>query len=403
MRDRDADTDTKRDAGAGKQSGREETGGSTAWRRGVGALHAAVGNQAVRDLHEAGELQAKLDVTRPGDPTEREAERVAERVLETDEGRAEPEVDPVQDVRRTASTTGGAVSGERERQVRAALRGGRRLPDRTRSYFESRFGRDFSDVRIHTDARAHEAARAIDAEAFTLGTDVAFARGNYRPDTRSGKQLLAHELTHVVQGGNAVGRAPRDMMGAGGAGGGVGGEEETFRVSFPNVQEMSNWEKAQFLGDLASMSGGGVTGASMIAGTLLNLYTVSQVLGYTAAVGIGGAGSIGAGGGGSSGIVFFPSGQIGAYGTAAGEVGAVVGAGVEVEYTVVFGGRNKFTGEAMGLNAGISLAASGHGTLLLDPDTQEVIGLSIDAGVGIGATILEFSTSYEGTNVYTGE
>jgi hypothetical protein len=64
---------------------------------------------------------------------------------------------------------------------------------------EPRFGHDFSKVRIHTDQRAVESAQAIDALAYTTGNDIVFNAGEYEPGTNTGKQLLAHELTHVVQ------------------------------------------------------------------------------------------------------------------------------------------------------------------------------------------------------------
>jgi hypothetical protein len=64
---------------------------------------------------------------------------------------------------------------------------------------EPRFGHDFSQVRVHTDRRAGEAAEAIDASAYTIGRHVVFARGRYRPGTIDGRRLLAHELAHVVQ------------------------------------------------------------------------------------------------------------------------------------------------------------------------------------------------------------
>ena len=68
-----------------------------------------------------------------------------------------------------------------------------------RSLMESRFGVDFSHVRVHTDSQADASARAVDAQAFTVGQHVVFGEGQYIPDTSAGKQLLAHELTHVVQ------------------------------------------------------------------------------------------------------------------------------------------------------------------------------------------------------------
>src|SRR5690348_10689940 len=64
---------------------------------------------------------------------------------------------------------------------------------------ESRFGQDFSQVRVHTDTKAAESARAVNALAYTVGQDVVFGEGQYTPGTQEGKSLLAHELTHVVQ------------------------------------------------------------------------------------------------------------------------------------------------------------------------------------------------------------
>jgi hypothetical protein len=64
---------------------------------------------------------------------------------------------------------------------------------------EPRFGQDFSQVRVHTDARANESAQAVNAFAYTVGANIVFGAGQYKPGTASGNKLLAHELTHVVQ------------------------------------------------------------------------------------------------------------------------------------------------------------------------------------------------------------
>jgi hypothetical protein len=77
----------------------------------------------------------------------------------------------------------------------------------TRTFFEERMGSDFSRVRIHTGPSADRAAASVHARAFTLGSDVVFRSGEYRPDTPAGKRLLAHELTHVVQQGAAPAHA----------------------------------------------------------------------------------------------------------------------------------------------------------------------------------------------------
>lgn len=77
--------------------------------------------------------------------------------------------------------------------------GGQPLPAATRSFLEPRFGHDFSQVRVHSDAQAAEAAKAVDALAYTVGQDVVFARDQYAPGTSEGQRLIAHELAHVVQ------------------------------------------------------------------------------------------------------------------------------------------------------------------------------------------------------------
>jgi hypothetical protein len=84
---------------------------------------------------------------------------------------------------------------------------GKPLNADTRAYMEERFGHDFSQVRVHTDARAAESALAVDAMAYTVGWDMVFAAGQFAPDSHEGRKLIAHELTHVVQQQSAVGDA----------------------------------------------------------------------------------------------------------------------------------------------------------------------------------------------------
>ena len=69
----------------------------------------------------------------------------------------------------------------------------------TRAFMEPRFGHDFSKVRVHTDARAAESAREVNALAYTVGHDIVFGEGEYAPETSTGQRILTHELTHVVQ------------------------------------------------------------------------------------------------------------------------------------------------------------------------------------------------------------
>jgi hypothetical protein len=76
---------------------------------------------------------------------------------------------------------------------------GRPLEAATRAFMESRFGRDFSSVRVHADAKAADSARRVNALAYTVGNDVVFGESRYSVHTSEGRRLIAHELTHVVQ------------------------------------------------------------------------------------------------------------------------------------------------------------------------------------------------------------
>jgi hypothetical protein len=86
--------------------------------------------------------------------------------------------------------------------------GGSPLSESVQSFFGPRFGYDFSGVRVHTSDQAAHSARAVNALAYTAGRDVVFGAGQYSPDTESGRRLLAHELTHVVQQGSGAQRSP---------------------------------------------------------------------------------------------------------------------------------------------------------------------------------------------------
>ncbi len=79
----------------------------------------------------------------------------------------------------------------------------------TQSFMENRFGRDFSNVKIHTGSQSVQMNKELNAQAFTTGSDIYFNNGKYQPQSESGKQLLAHELTHVVQqGGSSIQTKP---------------------------------------------------------------------------------------------------------------------------------------------------------------------------------------------------
>ncbi|HMQ53157.1 MAG TPA: DUF4157 domain-containing protein [Anaerolineae bacterium] len=99
------------------------------------------------------------------------------------------------------------------RYLAQARGGGQAIPPVTRFEMEHRFGHDFSRVRIHADGPAAQAARAVHAQAFTVGGDIVFAAGQYAPASPAGRHLLAHELVHTIQQGAAPARGAGTLAG----------------------------------------------------------------------------------------------------------------------------------------------------------------------------------------------
>jgi hypothetical protein len=157
-------------------------------------LQRTVGNWGIGQMLEssAGQSQAALSglsVSRPTDAHEIEAERIAREV--TDTTHLADSVQP----------TGGASAALPIPEVNVARWAGtgQQLSPEIRTRFESRLGRDLSHVRVHAGAQAAESAESLQASAYTVGRDIVFGKGEYVPHTSSGKQLIAHELTHVIQ------------------------------------------------------------------------------------------------------------------------------------------------------------------------------------------------------------
>ncbi len=107
------------------------------------------------------------------------------------------------------NSEGSSAAPEMEEQIAAARAGGRPLSGGERAFFEPRMGADLGDIRLHDDARADRLAGGVEARAFTTGRDVFFAAGQYSPQSREGRHLLAHELTHTVQQGATSGLVQR--------------------------------------------------------------------------------------------------------------------------------------------------------------------------------------------------
>jgi hypothetical protein len=129
-----------------------------------------------------------------GNPAEMIQRKSARYQLHDDHDEEEQQVQP-----KGVDSATPSVTTSVDANIRSLNHGGSPLPLATRAFFEPRFGADFSQVRVHTDTRTAGTAKSINAKAFTVGRDIAFGAGQYAPHSRAGRQLLSHELTHVVQ------------------------------------------------------------------------------------------------------------------------------------------------------------------------------------------------------------
>ena len=171
--------------------------------------------------------QTRLTVNTPGDVYEQEADRVATQVLRMSDEEvltacagegiqrltSEEEEEELLQAKEESGATP-QVTPETQAAIDAMRGGGAPLDPTARAFMEPRFGHDFSQVRVHTDTRAATVARSLDALAFTVGNDIAFAPGQYRPGSDEGRALLAHELTHTLQQTGGAARVQRQEAGA---------------------------------------------------------------------------------------------------------------------------------------------------------------------------------------------
>jgi len=186
----------------------------------------------LRSSGEGPTHEPTLDVSRPDDPLEVEADRTAESIMRmADPSPPRSLATGTQVSARVQRACAACQSGDEEEQTiqRAATagesaprapsfgarvgaaqgRGGEALPTSVRSFMEPRFGSTFGDVRVHRDGEADALAKSVHARAFTLGPHLFFRQSEFAPETHAGRRLLAHELTHVVQQGASADRVYR--------------------------------------------------------------------------------------------------------------------------------------------------------------------------------------------------
>ena len=178
--------------------------------------------EQLRDALISAGIQPRLKIGAADDPLEREADAVAQRVMSAPEpslpspasgkgvaGEGKhaqtPQANLIQTKASAASTATTQASPQVESSLNSLNSGGAPLDTATRAFFEPRFGQDFSQVRIHTGGNAAQMNESLNAKAFTLGNDIAFAPNQYSANTSTGRELLGHELAHVVQQQNMNG------------------------------------------------------------------------------------------------------------------------------------------------------------------------------------------------------
>jgi len=171
-------------------------------------------------------VQTKLTISQPNDPYEQEADRVADHVMRmaTPLRSSFSSTTSLEAQRKCAGCEAEEEQIQRKEESGAAEPApvapaivdeglsspGRPLDTSTRTFMETRFGHDFSQVKVHENSRAATSATAINAKAYTLGSHIVFAAGQYQPESNQGRRLLAHELAHTVQQGGTAARVQRD-------------------------------------------------------------------------------------------------------------------------------------------------------------------------------------------------
>ena len=146
-------------------------------------------------------IQPKLAISQPGDIYEQEADRIADQVIATPAQHSVSGAPPR--IQRFAGPSNEPMDAAPASVDQALASPGRPLEPTLRQDMEQRFGHDFSRVRVYTGAAAERSARDVNAHAYTVGHNVVFGAGRFAPGMHEGRQLIAHELTHVVQQGGA--------------------------------------------------------------------------------------------------------------------------------------------------------------------------------------------------------
>jgi hypothetical protein len=215
------------------------------WATNNNLMRSLSGTQEIQRQEELGKeemepIQAKLTIGQVGDKYEQEADQMAQRVvsqinspapqqstqgeslqreempedeelqmksasgsIQREERSEDEELQMKPEIQLKSDGGGMVATPDLEASIQQAKGGGQPLSESVRQPMEQAFGADFSGVNVHTDAHSDQLNQSIQAKAFTTGQDVFFRQGAYDPGSRGGQELIAHELTHVVQQGGA--------------------------------------------------------------------------------------------------------------------------------------------------------------------------------------------------------
>lgn len=184
-------------------------------------------------------VQRSAALSSPHEPAELEAAATARQVMRLSDPAANAPAVAAGGPPRIHRAAPAAAPPAPSVDLRGQVAGGAPLPASVRGFMEPRFNARFDQVRVHADASSAQLARQLDAHAFTVGQHLFFGAGRFQPDTREGRELIAHELTHTIQQGAVVQRSAEAAV----------AQRSPPRIQRLGIGDALNWiaDKANYL------------------------------------------------------------------------------------------------------------------------------------------------------------
>jgi hypothetical protein len=235
-------------------------------------LHQTYGSRYVQHLMRYMEVQPELAVSNPDDIYEREADRVADSVTKVINYQAQRQETEEEDIQLQSNESSAAIiADDLETRINSARGGGQYLSDNVKKPMEQAFGADFSGVRVHSDSEADTLNKQLSAKAFTTGQDIFFRDGEYSPASDSGKWLIAHELTHVVQQGEGWVNQDKSSM--------IGHPKDNAEQKRDTVTRQSDAKTIQRAPWIPTATDIGILGG--LDSSTLDLFTIDDFMRYS--------------------------------------------------------------------------------------------------------------------------